>query len=100
MHYLIQSSVGQSLVSYVVILIFWSALIFLAPFVGYTTAAVLNNRIHMNYGQLGIAVIAPISKLIAYITAALHPPWPVIVVVLIFSGFGNGLQDSGWNACK
>ena len=76
------------------------ALIFLAPFIGYTTAALTNNKIHMNYGQLGIAIVSPISKLVAYVTVALHPPWPVIVVVLMFSGFGNGLQDSGWNACK
>lgn len=25
-----------------------------------------------------------------------HPPYPVLVVVFILAGFGNGLGDSGW----
>ena len=41
------------------------ALIFLAPFIGYTIAAFLNNSIHMHFGQRGIAIIAPSSKIIA-----------------------------------
>ncbi|TVY16730.1 hypothetical protein LARI1_G004638 [Lachnellula arida] len=44
------------------------------PFVGYTLAAILNNKIHLKFGQLGVATIAPMS------------------------GFGNGLEDGGWNS--
>lgn len=29
---------------------------------------------------------------------ALHPPFPVLPVVLVFAGFGNGIEDSAWNA--
>ena len=29
---------------------------------------------------------------------ALHPPYPVLVVVFILAGFGNGLEDAAWNA--
>lgn len=25
-----------------------------------------------------------------------HPPYPVLVVVFILAGYGNGLGDSGW----
>lgn len=74
------------------------ALIFLAPFLGYTTAALLNNKIHMRFGQVGVAVIAPSAKLIAYVSICVHPPYPVIPIVLTFAGFGSGLQDAAWNA--
>jgi len=31
------------------------SLLFLSPFLGYTLAAVLNNKIHMRFGQLGVS---------------------------------------------
>ncbi|KAJ5864107.1 Major facilitator superfamily domain general substrate transporter [Penicillium soppii] len=74
------------------------SLIFLSPLVGYTLAAILNHRIHNTFGQRGVAVIAPVSHLIAYIISCLHPPYPVLVVAYIFAGMGNGLEDAGWNA--
>jgi hypothetical protein len=30
------------------------------------------------------------------VAICLHPPYPVLVVVFILAGFGNGLGDSGW----
>jgi fucose permease len=80
-------------VSYTVV-----ALLFLAPFVGYLVAALSNNLIHHKFGQRGIAVISPISRLIGYILMAVHPPYPVLPVVLLLPGVGNGLEDSAWNA--
>ena len=74
------------------------SLIFLSPFVGYTVAAGANNSIHRKFGQRGIAFIAGICHVIAYMTFSLHPPWPVIVVFCISSGFGNGLADAAWCA--
>ncbi|KAH6679824.1 major facilitator superfamily domain-containing protein [Halenospora varia] len=74
------------------------SLVFLAPFLGYSMAAVLNNRIHMRFGQLGIAIISPICKIIAFTVMCVHPPYPVLPVILVLSGFGSGLEDSGWNA--
>ncbi len=74
------------------------ALIFLSPLVGYTCSAVLNNRIHLRFGQRGVAFICPICHLVAYVVAALHPPFPVLVIIFILAGFGNGLEDAAWNA--
>lgn len=71
---------------------------FLAPFVGYLLAALLNNLIHHHFGQLGVAVISPICRLVGYLPLAFHPPYPALPVLLLFPGFGNGLEDSGWNA--
>jgi fucose permease len=74
------------------------SLIFLSPLIGYTASALLNNSIHLKYGQQGIAVIAPACHLIAYIVISVHPPYPVLVVIFTLAGFGNGLADAAWNA--
>lgn len=74
------------------------SLIFLAPFVGYTCAALLNNFIHMNLGQRGLACIAPSCRIVAYTITCVHPPYPVLPIVFMLAGFGNGLEDGGWNA--
>lgn len=42
--------------------------------------------------------MAPVCHLIAYTVIALHPPYPVLVVVFMLAGFGNGLEDAAWNA--
>jgi len=52
----------------------------------------------MRFGQRGIAFAAPLSKILAYVVLCVHPPYPVIVVFIMFAGFGNGLEDSAWNA--
>lgn len=72
--------------------------VFLAPFAGYTFAGLVNNQVHMKLGQRGIAVIGPACHLIPYIILACHPPYPVLVTMFVFIGFGNGLVDSGWSA--
>ncbi|CZR52009.1 related to tetracycline resistance proteins [Phialocephala subalpina] len=74
------------------------SLVFLAPFVGYTAAALLNDKIHMHFGQLGVATVAPICKIIAYVVTCVHPPYPVLPIIFMLAGFGNGLEDGGWNA--
>lgn len=74
------------------------SLVFLAPFIGYSIAAFLNNKIHMRYGQLGVAVIGPSCKVVAYIVICVHPPYPVLPIIYMIAGFGNGLEDGGWNA--
>ncbi|KAH8180263.1 major facilitator superfamily protein [Sarocladium implicatum] len=70
------------------------SLIFLTPFVGYSVAAFTNARIHVKFGQRGVAIMAPICHIITFVALALHPPWPVLVVFNIVSGFGNGLTDA------
>ncbi|WPH04453.1 Hypothetical protein R9X50_00734400 [Acrodontium crateriforme] len=74
------------------------ALVFLSPFVGYVAAALLNNSVHLTFGQRGVAFFGPACHLISYVVICLHPPYPVLVVVFILAGLGNGLLDSAWNA--
>ncbi|KAK4941769.1 hypothetical protein LTR10_018373 [Elasticomyces elasticus] len=74
------------------------SLVFLSPIVGYTFSALLNNHIHVVYGQRGVAWIMSVSHLLGYTAICVHPPYPVLVVVYIVVGFGNGLGDSAWNA--
>jgi fucose permease len=70
------------------------SLIFLSPFLGYSVAALLNNSIHMNFGQRGIAILGPGCRLVTYIIFSLHPPYPVLVVAFAVTGFGNGIITS------
>ena len=74
------------------------SLLFLAPLIGYLVASLCNSLIHHHFGQRGVAVAAPICRLIGYIPLALHPPYPALPVIVLFPGLGNGLEDSGWNA--
>ncbi|KAJ6788935.1 hypothetical protein PWT90_00146 [Aphanocladium album] len=70
------------------------SLIFLTPFLGYSLAAFTNARIHVKFGQRGIAVMAPLCHIITYAVLASHPPYPALIVVNAISGFGNGLTDA------
>lgn len=76
-------------VSYTVI-----SLIFLAPFLGYLLAALTNNLIHYHIGQRGVAILGPLTRLIGYIPLCLHPPFPALPPIMLFPGFGNGIEDS------
>lgn len=73
------------------------SLIFLSPFVGYTLSAILNNWIHTHFGQRGIAIVCSSCHLVAYVVAVTHPPYPVLVIVYMLAGFGNGIADAAWN---
>ncbi|RSM14125.1 hypothetical protein CDV31_005587 [Fusarium ambrosium] len=72
--------------------------LFVVPFAGYIVAALVNNWIHYTVGQRGAAFIGPITRLLAYLPMALHPSFPVLPCVMMFTGFGNGVQDSAYNA--
>ncbi|KAF2183790.1 MFS general substrate transporter [Zopfia rhizophila CBS 207.26] len=74
------------------------SLIFMTPFAGYTLATIAVNKIHMTFGQRGIAIIGPLCHLIPFLIMAVHPPFPVYLVVYAFVGLGNGLTDAAWNA--
>lgn len=74
------------------------SLLFLTSFVGYLAAALSSNLIHHHSGQRGVAVIAPLCRMVGYVALAVHPPFPVLPVAMLFPGFGNGLEDSAWNA--
>ncbi|PGG97927.1 hypothetical protein AJ79_09040 [Helicocarpus griseus UAMH5409] len=74
------------------------SLIFMTPFAGYALATIAVNKVHMTYGQRGVAVIGPLCHLVPFLAMAVRPPYPVMLVAYIFVGFGNGLIDSAWNA--
>lgn len=61
-------------------------------------AAFTNARIHLRFGQRGVAVAAPICHIIAFAVVSSHPPFPVLVVLYGLSGFGNGLTDAAFCA--
>lgn len=52
----------------------------------------------MRWGQRGIAFLGPGCRVAAYLVISLHPPYPVLVIAYILAGYGNGLEDSAWNA--
>lgn len=53
---------------------------------------------HVLLGQRGVAFLGALSRLVAYVVIALHPPYPVIIVFYSFVGYGLGLIDAAWNA--
>ena len=74
------------------------SLVFLSPFLGYNIAALLNNSIHLKFGQRGVATLGPLCHVLAYIIIAVHPPYPVLVIAFAIAGLGNGIMDAAWNA--
>ncbi|KAL4984489.1 MFS general substrate transporter [Aspergillus falconensis] len=74
------------------------SLIFMTPFAGYTIATLIVNKIHMTFGQRGIAIIGPLCHIIPFVIMAIHPPWPAMLAVYVIVGLGNGLIDAAWNA--
>lgn len=74
------------------------SLVFLSPFAGYVGSALLNNYLHLKYGQRGVAILGSSCHIAAYIIIALHPPFVALVFAFILAGFGNGINDAAWNA--
>jgi fucose permease len=74
------------------------SLVFLSPFAGYTLAAFTNNLMHVRFGQRGVAIVGPLCHLVSFAVMAAHPPYPVLIIMFIFVGFGNGLIDAAWCA--
>ena len=42
--------------------------------------------------------MGPGLHIIAFICAAQHPPYPLLVMICMFAGLGSGLVDAGWDA--
>ncbi|KAK0381715.1 hypothetical protein CLIM01_00956 [Colletotrichum limetticola] len=76
----------------------FTSLIFLAPFIGHTLSAILNNSLHESVGQRGIAIICSFCHLASYIAISLHPPYPALVFIYMLAGLGNGIGDAAWNS--
>ncbi|KAK2810834.1 hypothetical protein FQN50_002657 [Emmonsiellopsis sp. PD_5] len=74
------------------------SLIFMTPFAGYALATIAVNKVHMTFGQRGIAIIGPLCHFVPFLIMAIRPPYPVYLVAYAIVGFGNGLIDAAWNA--
>ncbi|KAE8384588.1 major facilitator superfamily domain-containing protein [Aspergillus alliaceus] len=74
------------------------SLVFFSPLGGYTLSSLLNNKLHINFGRRGVALLSPGCHLIAHIINCLQPPYPVLMISFVFAGFGNGLGHAAWNA--
>ncbi|KAL4867188.1 hypothetical protein BDV12DRAFT_209980 [Aspergillus spectabilis] len=74
------------------------SVVFLSPFIGYAIAALANSWIHERFGQRGIALIGTGMHIIAYLATTQHPSYPILIVIFILAGLGNGIVDASWNA--
>ncbi|KAM0425526.1 hypothetical protein ACHAPT_009315 [Fusarium lateritium] len=74
------------------------SLIFLGPMLGCVTAAFTSNRLHQQYGRRGVAALATGSYAVAYVGMCLHPPFGLVVPLLVLTGFGSGLMNGTWNS--
>ncbi|RTE83963.1 hypothetical protein BHE90_001562 [Fusarium euwallaceae] len=74
------------------------SLIFLGPMLGCITAAFTSNRLHQKYGRRGVSAFATGSYAIAYVGMCLHPPFGLVVPLLVLTGFGSGLMNGTWNS--
>ncbi|KAI0141555.1 major facilitator superfamily domain-containing protein [Xylariaceae sp. FL1272] len=73
------------------------SLIFLSPVVGHTVSALLNNWVHELWGQRGVALISSGCHVVAYAIMAVHPPYPLLVIAFLISGFGDAVGNAGWH---
>ncbi|KAE8382370.1 major facilitator superfamily domain-containing protein [Aspergillus bertholletiae] len=74
------------------------SVVFLSPFLGYATAAMANSWIHERFGQRGVALMGTGMHVISYLATTQHPPFPILIVIFILAGLGNGIVDASWNA--
>ena len=74
------------------------SLVFLSPFVGYVSSAILNNHLHQKLGQRGVALTCGLCHTVAYTVIALHPPYAVVVMAFMLAGFAGGVASAAWNA--
>ena len=74
------------------------SLIFLGPMFGCILAAFTSNRLHAMYGRRGVAALAMGSYTVSYLGISLHPPFGLIVPLLVLTGYGSGLINGSWNS--
>ncbi|UKZ58923.1 uncharacterized protein TrAtP1_000243 [Trichoderma atroviride] len=74
------------------------SLIFLSPMVGCVLASFTTNRLHAVAGRRGVAAAATGAYILAYIGLTQHPPFGVVVCLLVLTGFGSGLMNGSWNS--
>nr|QFR37136.1 MFS transporter [Cyberlindnera americana] len=71
--------------------------IFMVGFLGYTTAAFVNEKLHSKFGRRGVLLIGCLGPIITYAINSTHDSLPLFVSVYIIVGFGNGLVGNAVN---
>lgn len=74
------------------------SLIFLSPMIGCVLASFTSNRLHAIAGRRGVALTATGAYVLAYLGLSQHPPFAVVVCLLVLTGFGSGLMNGSWNS--
>lgn len=74
------------------------SLIFLSPMVGCVLASFTSNRLHAIAGRRGVALMSTGAYVLAYLGLSQHPPFGVVVFLLVLTGFGSGLMNGSWNS--
>ncbi|KAH6610100.1 MFS permease [Trichoderma cornu-damae] len=74
------------------------SLIFLSPMVGCVLASFAANRLHAVAGRRGVALVSTAAYALAYLGLSQHPPFGVVVCLLVLTGFGSGLMNGSWNS--
>ena len=64
------------------------SLIFVANAIGYIGAAPFTNTLQARFGRAKVLVFAAALVIIGYIMVVARPPFPVVVVGFLFTGFG------------
>lgn len=72
--------------------------IFLGPMVGCVIASITSNRLHAVAGRRGVAIMSTGCYTVAYIGISQHPPFGVMVALLVVTGYGSGLMNGSWNS--
>ncbi|KAI2468797.1 MFS general substrate transporter [Annulohypoxylon bovei var. microspora] len=72
--------------------------IFLVWPVGYLAASYLNGAIHSRFGRRGIAAVGPLFHVLLAAAAALHPPFPVLLLAMAAGSLGTGVLDGSFCA--
>ncbi|OTB06714.1 hypothetical protein M426DRAFT_72182 [Hypoxylon sp. CI-4A] len=72
--------------------------VFLVWPIGYVAAACLNSGIHERLGQRGVAVLGPVFHVLMAAAAALHPPFPLLLVALAVGSLGTAILDGSFCA--
>ncbi|KAH6713474.1 major facilitator superfamily domain-containing protein [Leptodontidium sp. MPI-SDFR-AT-0119] len=69
------------------------SLVFVVGPVGYIFAAQFSSLMHWNFGQRGVAILAPALHLVGVLVIATHPPFAIVLLAFAATAFGAGFLD-------
>lgn len=69
------------------------SLVFVMGPVGYIFAAQFSSLMHWNFGQRGVAILAPALHLVGVLVIATHPPFAIVLLAFAATAFGAGFLD-------